>query len=193
MATNNTTKKTKVAERALTEAEITAVRANLGWARDRAIFEIGLATGFRISEILSLHVADVYTTTGEVRASISVGKANMKENKGRTVRVSTKLSEVLKAYFPVVAAGSVMFPSRKGTENISRVQAHRILEAAFAAAGINDNVSTHSMRKTFAKKVYDVTGDVYKTQKMLGHSAITSTVKYLNSVLIDEEDIINSI
>jgi len=51
----------------------------------------------------------------------------------------------------------------------------------FAAIGEYGNVSTHSLRKTFAKFAYDQPGGkLEKLQVALGHKSITSTIAYLS-------------
>lgn len=49
--------------------------------RDRTLFAVGLNTGFRISELLSLTVGDVVTQNGEITKFVSVRRANMKGGK----------------------------------------------------------------------------------------------------------------
>ena len=74
-----------------------------------------------------------------------------------------------------------LFPSRKGDKSISRAQAHRIIAEAAAVNELGGKVSTHSMRKSFAARVYDaLDGDLLKTQKALGHASVNSTAQYLS-------------
>ena len=81
-----------------------------------------------------------------------------------------------------------VFQSRKGGNRpISRVQAWRIIRGAAAAHQLTGKVGTHSLRKTFADRVYDALDrDLVKTQRALGHRNINSTVQYLS---FREEDI----
>ncbi len=72
---------------------------------------------------------------------------------------------------------------------ISRQQAHSLLKAIFASVGEYGNVSTHTMRKTFAKFAYDLLGGkLEKVQAMLGHKSITSTIAYLSVNHADIDD-----
>ena len=77
---------------------------------------------------------------------------------------------------------SFVFQSRKGpNQPISRVQAYRLLRTRFDEAQLIGKLGTHSMRKTFADRIYDrLDGDLAKTQKALGHKNINSTVQYLS-------------
>lgn len=82
------------------------------------------------------------------------------------------------------------FQSRKGVNNpISSVQAWRILKKAFTENGIYENVSTHSLRKTFCEKVYRSSGnDIVATQFVMGHKDPVTTLHYLaqNQEKLDE-------
>ena len=74
-----------------------------------------------------------------------------------------------------------LFVSRKGGGNVAmtRGQAHKVLEAAFQKADLNGKLATHSLRKSFAQRVYDGTNDIYLVQELLGHKSIETTKKYL--------------
>ena len=62
---------------------------------------------------------------------------------------------------------------------MSRRIAHDVLKNAFEAAGLNGHLETHSLRKSFAQRLYDRTGDIFTVQEMLGHKAVSTTQKYL--------------
>ena len=72
-----------------------------------------------------------------------------------------------------------LFPSRKFGSALSRSQAHRILERAFQQAGLNGKLATHSLRKTFAQRIYDASGDIFLVKEMLGHKSVETTKQYL--------------
>jgi len=61
-------------------------------------------------------------------------------------------------------------------------QATRILKAAYRRAGVYGRVATHSMRKTFARRVYRASrGDLVTCQQALGHAQIGTTMSYLGA------------
>ena len=176
--------------RPLTEAEVEAVLTHLdgpSGARDRAFFLLGVRSGFRISEILSLRLGAV-VQAGRVVERVRVSRRHMKgKREGRTVllhpaarvALATWVEEFRSAGY--MAADSFVFQSRRGTNQaIGRVQAWRILRRAFEQAGLTGNLGTHSMRKTFADRVYDrLDGDLVKTARALAHRSISSTASYL--------------
>jgi len=170
--------------RPLTDSEIAQVGQELG-TRDRAFFLLGIRTGFRVSELLSLRVADI-VNAGEVAQSVSVKRRAMKgKTEGRTVPLHPEARAALAAWVRELrslgaVAESPLFMSREGGA-ISRGQAWHILASAYQRAGVFGRVGTHGLRKTFASRVYERLGhDLIRTQKALGHKAITSTVAYLS-------------
>jgi type 1 fimbriae regulatory protein FimE len=170
--------------RPLNDSEIAQVAARLG-VRDRAFFVLGIRTGFRVSELLSLRIADV-VHGGEVARFVGVQRRNMKGKvEGRTIPLHDEARAALAPWVAEIAARgaaaeSPLFLSREGGA-ISRGQAWAILNGAYRAAGVFGRVGVHGLRKTFAARVYDRTGrDLMQTQKALGHKAITSTVAYLS-------------
>lgn len=181
--------------RPLTRNQVKAVLKATDSIREKALLTLGFATGYRISELLSLTVADIYTN-GTIHSHVTVKASNTKTKTGRTVLLN---SDAKKALATLVAWLKVkgldnnapLFVSRKhanGFAAISRQQAHKLLKDLFAIIGEFGNVSTHTMRKTFAKAIYDATGGkIEMVQIALGHKAITSTVSYLsfNTASID--------
>ena len=156
---------------------------------------LGVRSGFRISEILSLRLCDVIEN-GQMVDRVSVERRNMKRKKeGRSVLLHPEAKAALGQWIAELrAAGfeeeTYFFRSRNGkNQSIGRVQAYRILETAFQANGMTGKLGTHSMRKTFANKIYkNLDGDLVKTQRVLGHRSINSTVSYLsfNEAEIDQ-------
>lgn len=202
-----------------TEVErITASFAGRYAARDRTLFILGLKTGFRISEMLSLRVENVASTNGKASQpslpgfptqhcrifnEVSVPRRHMKGSiEGRTVVLHSKAKAALNEWIGELLAlgytakGTPLFLSQighcgktpsSGLRAISRIQAHRILRAAYEACEINGSIGTHCMRKTFADRVYNALGhSLIKTQRALGHRSMASTVLYLS---FREEDI----
>lgn len=74
-----------------------------------------------------------------------------------------------------------LFPCRKGkgSKAMSRVGAHESLKAAFEAAGLNGKLGTHSLRKSYAQRLYEQTNDIYAVQEMLGDKNVVTTQQYL--------------
>ena len=183
--------------RPLTAAEANALAGSFAGSyadRDRALFLLGVKSGFRVSELLSLRIGD-FIQAGRLVDKVSVRRANMKKKtEGRTVFLHAEAKAALEKWLTQLRVAGYMtdtdfvFQSRKGGNRpISRVQAWRIIREAAAAHQLTGKVGTHSLRKTFADRVYDALDrDLVKTQRALGHRNINSTVQYLS---FREEDI----
>lgn len=156
--------------------------------RNRGLFLLGVSTGGRISELLSLHIADVYQNEKPVtdllfdRSIVKGGEVS------RAVPVNTDGRDAIEALigwhadrYQNTAADRPLFPSRngQGRKGLSRREAHNVLKKAFGAAGLNGHLATHSLRKSFAQRLYDRTGDIFAVQEMLGHRNVATTQKYL--------------
>ncbi len=156
--------------------------------RDRAIFVLGTKSGFRISELLSLKIGDVVQNARPVDR-VYVRRRNMKKKiEGRSVILHPEAKQALAKWLVQlrrqgdISDDTYLFRSRKGLNRpISRVQYYKVLREAFDANELTGKLGTHTMRKTFANKVYDgLDRDLVKTAQALGHKNINSTVQYLS-------------
>ena len=165
--------------------------------RNLAMFSIQRWAGYRIREVLSLKLSDLYTPDGEVNERIYIQPKKMKGGKKpRVIPIHPKLKDILQKYRDLLQSKNLFnlahyaFQSRKGAnEPISSVQAWRILKKAFTENGIYESVSTHSLRKTFCEKVYRSSGnDIVATQYVMGHKDPVTTLHYLaqNQERLDE-------
>jgi integrase len=179
--------------RPLTEDEVMLVQRSFGGVyadRDKALFLLGVKSGFRISELLSLHVGDVWQH-GRLVDRVTVERRHMKnQREGRTVLPHPEAKAALVTWLltlrqmPGCMALTFVFRSRKGVNRpISKVQAWWILHEAVTTNELTGKVGTHAMRKTFANRVYhQLNHDLVKTQRAMGHKNINSTVAYLSFV-----------
>jgi site-specific recombinase XerD len=173
--------------RPLTRQQVKGLLALTSSIREQTLLTLGFCTGYRISELLSLKVSDV-STNGIIHSHVTVKAANTKTKTGRTVLLNADAQKALRRLVDVIGTNangqSPLFVSRKHDANgnlkaISRQQAHDLLKALFAKIGEFGNVSTHTLRKTFAARIYEQTGKLEIVQIALGHKSINSTISYL--------------
>jgi site-specific recombinase XerD len=173
--------------RPLTRQQVKGLLALTSTIREQTLLTLGFCTGYRISELLSLKVADV-STNGIIHSHVTVKAANTKTKTGRSVLLNADAQKALRRLVDVIGTNangqSPLFVSRKHDANgnlkaISRQQAHELLKALFAKIGEFGNVSTHTLRKTFAARIYEQTGKLEIVQIALGHKSINSTISYL--------------
>ena len=140
-------------------------------ARNRGLFMLGVSTGGRISELLSLTIGDVYQNGAAVtdllfdKSIVKGGEVSRAVPVNRDGRLAIDALVAWHAeQYQNTPASRPLFPSRNGQGNpqrMSRRTAHDVLKAAFIAAGLNGHLATHSMRKSFAQRLYDHTGDIF--------------------------------
>lgn len=141
--------------------------------RDYVLFILGINSALRISDLLSLKVSDVRRKTRIILREQKTGKI-------KDFPINTFCKSVLKEYIHDMPDESPLFPSQKGTNSISRIQAYRIIREAATAVGIKEKVGTHTLRKTFAYWVYRQEDyDIGLLQCLLNHSSSAVTLRYI--------------
>jgi integrase/recombinase XerD len=146
--------------------------------RDRALLELLYGSGARISEVVGLDVDELDLESGTVRL---LGKGS----KERVVPVGSFARDAVAAYLvrarPEFAArgkGSpALFLNARGGR-LSRQSAWTTLKAAARRAGIEREISPHTLRHSFATHLLDGGADVRVVQELLGHASVTTTQVY---------------
>lgn len=144
--------------------------------RDAFMFQVGINTGLRVSDILPLKVKDV---RGKQYLMVKAKKTE------KIQRVSLKPIEKLIAdYTKHMNDEDYLFPSRKGHKPITKTQAYRALNKAADVLEL-ESVGTHTMRKTFGYHHYKKNQDVAKLMKIFNHSHPEITKAYIG--ITDDE------
>ncbi len=177
--------------RPLDNAEIRKVSAAFSGTfaiRNRSLFMLGVSVGGRISELIALKVNDVWQNNKSVADLLFDRKIVKGGEVSRAVPVNVdgrQAIEDLVAWhldlYGNIEATRPLFPSRKGQglKAMTRIAAHDALKNAFGAAGLNGKLGTHSLRKSYAQRLYEQTNDIYAVQEMLGHQSVVTTQRYL--------------
>jgi site-specific recombinase XerC len=137
-------------------------------ARDRMLVEFLLGTGIRIGSALALDVCDLDFAHGEITLRTT------KNNRPCTVMLPATIAKNLKAFVAGRGDGPVF---RAGDRRVSMRHAQRRLGVWLSAAKVTGR-SAHSLRHSFAMKVYAASNDLQVTQAALGHASIVSTCIY---------------
>jgi len=133
----------------LNSVDIRSMFMLLDTPRNRALFAIGLYTGLRISDIIALPQAAVFTASRDVRSTIVLKRSKKKIAVHIEIPIHDNLAAHLSEHRATLPFGTWLFPSRSIPEkHISRIQAHSILSTAFKQLK-REGASTHSMRRTF--------------------------------------------
>lgn len=153
--------------------------------RDYIIFLIGINTGLRVSDLLKLKVKQIQNLSKRKSKIFIVREGKTK--KERVINLNSIYDEVLE--YSKSVDSEWLFPSRKGDQPISAVQAWRVLNKAGNFAEV-DSIGTHTMRKTFGYWFYKQTHDVAMLQEILNHSSPSITLRYIG---INDEEINNTL
>ena len=172
----------------------------VGDARLLAMFVIGLNSGFRISEICSIRISDIYSIPhNRVMDDVYVRKMNTKGKiAGRRNEISKKAKIYVNNWISILKterngdfnAELPLFPSKgRGIVNgvvnpIQGKHAWRLFQKLFHDLDITFR-GTHTMRKTIAHDIYQVERDVMAVKEKLGHVSLDSTASYLSTISSD--------
>lgn len=174
--------------------------------RDVCLIQMGLHTGFRIHELLSLTLGQVWDGA-KVRERVTVMRGLMKGGHGvhrrsvhsRTVPLNAIAREAIARYLEERwARGSAsleepLFRSRQRGGHLSSWQANRIVHAVFARAGLGGAGpwGTHSLRKSFCRMVYNKSGhNIELCRVAMGHRSIATTQRYLSASSAEADAVI---
>ncbi|WP_263789961.1 tyrosine-type recombinase/integrase [Salinibacter sp.] len=157
--------------------------------RDYLFMRLMLKAGLRASEATALRPEHI---------DLMSGKLSVREGKGakdRTLWVGEEVLEELREWtgrrseeIGEEGAGSSGFllPTRKGTE-VATSHLRRSVKRYARKASVEEvgRVSPHTLRHTFATRLYRETGNIRMVQKALGHSDLSTTMIYTH--VVDEE------
>ncbi|WP_415238010.1 site-specific tyrosine recombinase/integron integrase [Seleniivibrio woodruffii] len=152
------------------------VNTGLGF-RDRVIFETLYSTGMRISELTGLKVA-------ELDMNREIMRVTGKGGKQRFVPMYSSLAEKMRAYLGVRRDYFVkdrdegwLFLSKNGKQ-LDRELVFMLVKKYAAKAGIQKNISPHTLRHSFATHLLTNGADLRTIQIFLGHSDLSTTERY---------------
>ncbi len=145
--------------------------------RDAAMLELLYAAGLRVSELIAVKINDVNTEAGFIR---TLGKGS----KERIVPIGSharqKINEFMTAARPVLLKSHVspyLFVARAGNP-MTRQAFWKLIKKYAVIAGIEKDITPHSLRHSFASHLLEGGADLRAVQMMLGHADISTTQIY---------------
>ena len=155
--------------------------------RDNAMLELLYATGIRVTELISLDVEDVNLTLGLIHCE-SKGRKRMIPLYPAAVKA---LQEYIKEIRPQIIADEnekALFVNMNG-ERMTRQGFWKIVKYYQEKAGIEKEITPHTLRHSFAAHLLENGADLRSIQEMLGHADISSTQIYTHLVKSKLKDV----
>ena len=137
----------------------------------KAALSVAYGAGLRAAEVISLKVSDIDSKRMIIRVEQGKGR------KDRYVMLSPSLLELLRVWWRAARPPGWLFPGRPVQPMTTR-QLNRACHAAAQAAGIEKNVSLHTLRHSFATHLLEQNTDIRVIQVLLGHAKLENTALY---------------
>lgn len=147
--------------------------------RDKAMLELLYATGIRVSELISLNVQDVNGDLRFLRCCSDSGKERIIPFGSVT---ADWVNQYLKESRPQLITAQneeALFPNRLGSR-MSRQGFWKVLKKYGKDAAIEQDITPHTLRHSFAVHLLDRGADIRAVQEMLGHADVSTIQVYLN-------------
>lgn len=147
--------------------------------RDKAMLELLYATGIRVSELINLDLSHVNTSAGFIRVG---------EEKERIIPLYPAAVKALRVYIAEIRPQMIADPQQKSLffnmngERMTRQGFWKIIKSYQEKAGIQKQITPHTLRHSFAVHLLENGADLRSIQEMLGHSDISSTQIYAQIV-----------
>jgi len=145
--------------------------------RDRAILELLYASGMRVSELVSLNLGDIDTEGSYVRC---FGKGH----KERLIPIYKQAALAVEEYVKETRlrlshsdAEQALFLNRRG-DRLTRQGLWQILKGYAKSAGLDKEITPHTLRHSFATHMLNGGADLRSVQELLGHANISTTQVY---------------
>ena len=170
-------------DRLLKQPDLTTAKG----MRDAAMLELLYATGMRVSELIHLRVSDLNLRFGYVICHDT--------EKERIIPIGDVSKNVLEEYMEhgrellvKNQRETALFTNCSG-RSMSRQGFWKVLKGYASQAGIDRDITPHTLRHSFAAHMLQNGADLKSVQEMLGHADISSTQIYLGDSMAKMRDV----
>jgi integrase/recombinase XerD len=150
--------------------------------RDRAILEVLYGAGVRISELVALDVDDLDLDDGSLLVRSGKGSKARRLPLGRAARDAIR--DYLALARPELASRSLSSSSRGALflnargGRLSRQGCWKVIKRYARVAGLEERISPHTLRHSFATHMLEAGADIRVVQELLGHASLATTQVY---------------
>ncbi len=166
----------------LTEADVEAllnvpdVEQPLG-LRDRTMLEVLYASGLRVSELVSLDVAQISLNMGVIRVMGKGGKERLVPLGEEALEWVTRYTKEIRSVLLGGKVSNALFVTSRGSA-MTRQAFWYLIKRHARSAGIVKVLSPHTLRHAFATHLLNHGADLRVVQMLLGHADISTTQIY---------------
>lgn len=169
--------------------------------RNKMLFLIGINVGLRASDLMQLRWSYFYKNDMAFKEFYVLQPKKTKKT-GKFVKIffNQTVKKAVENYvsdYPVENLDGYLFKSRKGDNPITERGLWKIIVDVADDAGIEKNVGSHSLRKTWARNIYDNAEDkseaLVMLQECLRHSDSLTTLRYISIMDEEKKDMYESI
>lgn len=164
-------KKEKSLPVVMSEEEVVRILRSVDNLKHKAILMVIYSAGLRVSECINLKIKDIDSNRMQIRVEQAKGK------KDRYTILSLKTLQVLRAYFQAYRPEIYLFEGQTGGVYSAR-SIQNILKIAVSKAGIQKEVTVHTLRHSFATHLLEKGTNLRYIQSLLGHSSSKTTEIY---------------
>jgi len=164
--------------RVLSVAQVARLLTAASNLKHRAALSIAYGAGLRASEVTHLKVADIDSERMILRIEQGKGRRD------RYAMLSPALLELLRSWWRQAHAqgkmlpGGWLFPGQNPVKPLSTRQLNRACKSAAAAAELDQRISMHTLRHSFATHLLEQKVDIRVIQVLLGHQKLENTARY---------------
>jgi len=169
--------------KALSSAEVAALLGasakdkSIKGLRDRALLEVLYATGMRVTELVSLNVYDVNLPSGDVRCLGKKGQIRIIPLRQRAIEALDEYLQKARIQLLKDPEEKALFLNNRG-QRLTRQGLWLIIKRYVQEAGLEEDITPHTLRHSFATHMLREGADLREVQKLLGHANLSTTQIY---------------
>jgi site-specific recombinase XerD len=180
------------AKEILSREEVNQLVQEAETVRDRAMIYLLAGSGVRVSELVDLTPADIYSTENESGEKHYLEVSKAKGDKTRTVQISRPVYQAVSEYLMEQGRNihqddhKPIFQGREG--GLSTKSVNRTVKQLSKASGLGRDISAHNLRHTYATRKLIQGVPLRIVSKRLGHESLDTTEEFYIGVIGDLEE-----